>query len=113
MTAHAEIRTRLTQRLEGLERRVDRIGGDRSSTPEKDWQEQAVQRENDEVLDALDEAGRQELEEIRAALGRMDADTFGTCIGCGEEIPAARLEALPTATHCVGCAERLASASGS
>lgn len=41
--------------------------------------------------------------EIDAALGRVDAGTYGACEVCGKPIPHARLEAVPEATLCVGC----------
>lgn len=41
--------------------------------------------------------------EIDAALGRVDAGTYGTCDVCQQRIPDARLEAVPEATLCVGC----------
>ena len=41
--------------------------------------------------------------EIDAALGRVDAGSYGICEACGKPIPHARLEALPEATLCVGC----------
>jgi DnaK suppressor protein len=37
------------------------------------------------------------------ALARMDAGTYGLCERCGQEIPAARLEAFPSVTLCVAC----------
>jgi RNA polymerase-binding transcription factor len=43
------------------------------------------------------------LNQIRAALGRMAAGTYGTCANCGKTIPIARLEALPWATLCIDC----------
>ena len=42
--------------------------------------------------------------EVDAALGRLDAGTFGTCERCQQAIAAERLEALPYARFCVGCA---------
>jgi phage/conjugal plasmid C-4 type zinc finger TraR family protein len=45
------------------------------------------------------------LEEIEAALGRLDDGTYGWCIRCGGEIPRRRLEAMPGATRCVSCQE--------
>jgi DnaK suppressor protein len=41
--------------------------------------------------------------EIDAALGRVDAGTYGICEVCQQPIPHARLEAVPEATLCVGC----------
>lgn len=41
---------------------------------------------------------------IKNALLRLEEDEFGYCEGCGEKIPAKRLELTPTAIRCVGCA---------
>ncbi len=51
----------------------------------------------------LEENERVELEEVRAALERMDAGTYGVCARCGTEIPEGRLEAVPTASLCMTC----------
>ncbi|HEX4612974.1 MAG TPA: TraR/DksA C4-type zinc finger protein [Urbifossiella sp.] len=48
-------------------------------------------------------------DEVLAALDRIEAGTFGRCEGCGKTIPGERLEALPYARHCVGCAEKFQS----
>ncbi|MEI7814570.1 MAG: TraR/DksA C4-type zinc finger protein [Coriobacteriia bacterium] len=53
----------------------------------------------------FEENERDLLGETRAALARMDAGTYGTCERCGAEIPAARLEAVPTASLCIKCKE--------
>lgn len=58
--------------------------------------------ERDRLL-ALAAAARASLADMDAALARLDSGTYGTCAGCGERIPDPRLEALPEATHCVGC----------
>ena len=53
-------------------------------------------------------AGRQRardaIADIRVALARLEAGTYGTCDRCGSPIAAARLEALPTTKHCISCA---------
>lgn len=46
---------------------------------------------------------RRLVEQITAALNRLDAGTYGRCTGCGREIPAARLDALPHAAACIEC----------
>lgn len=43
------------------------------------------------------------LEEVETALDMMEQGKYGTCVKCGREIPTARLEALPYATHCIEC----------
>jgi DnaK suppressor protein len=45
--------------------------------------------------------------EVRDALARIEAGTFGQCEECGKSINAARLEAIPFARHCVKCAEKI------
>ena len=52
---------------------------------------------------ALREHNEQHLAEVEAALARLAAGTFGTCIRCGKPIAAERLEALPWAAHCIDC----------
>jgi DnaK suppressor protein len=44
-----------------------------------------------------------QLAQVEAALGRLEAGSFGTCIRCLREIAPARLEALPWAAHCIEC----------
>ena len=41
--------------------------------------------------------------EIDRALARIDAGTYGRCVGCGAEIPEERLELRPFAGRCVTC----------
>jgi RNA polymerase-binding protein DksA len=110
MSTIAERRGRLVARQRELQDRVRSIEANfrREEEPlEKDAEEQSLQIETDDVLKALDEAGRRELASIERALARMDAGTYGACARCGEEIAPARLEALPTAEHCIRCAERI------
>ena len=43
------------------------------------------------------------LEAIDAALARAETDTWDRCVICGNEIGAARLEAIPSTDRCVTC----------
>ena len=52
------------------------------------------------------DASREQLREIEAALRRLDDGAYGTCARCGGPIGDARLEARPTATLCIGCAQQ-------
>ena len=52
---------------------------------------------------ALRDRSTHQAELVDAALERIDAGTFGTCLRCGKPIAPARLEALPWAAHCVDC----------
>ncbi|MBT4815474.1 MAG: TraR/DksA family transcriptional regulator [Lentisphaerae bacterium] len=55
----------------------------------------------------LEEHEHELLQEIDSALKRIEAGTYGVCHECGEEIPLARLNALPTARCDADCQERL------
>jgi DnaK suppressor protein len=70
--------------------------------------------------DALDEvqlAGERELairnldreasllRNVRAALGRIEDGSYGTCLHCEEEIKPKRLEAVPWTSYCIRCQE--------
>ncbi|MCU4183674.1 TraR/DksA family transcriptional regulator [Acidiferrimicrobium sp. IK] len=59
-----------------------------------------VDRELDLVLSGQ---ARAAIEEIDRALLKIDAGTYGRCEQCGNDIPEARLEALPHAALCVAC----------
>ena len=50
--------------------------------------------------------GGDQLAVIGEALSRMDDGAYGTCADCSQPIPPARLEALPYAVTCIGCAEK-------
>jgi len=45
------------------------------------------------------------IEEIDAALDRIAAGTYGSCVHCGAAIPVERLEFRPFAAGCVSCQE--------
>lgn len=47
--------------------------------------------------------------EVRAALGRLQNDGYGRCEHCARAIPKARLEAIPYARYCVKCADAVGS----
>lgn len=47
------------------------------------------------------------LAQIDLALAKLDAGTYGKCDRCGQPISPARLEALPYATLCVACQDRV------
>lgn len=46
------------------------------------------------------------LEAVEEALKRIREGTYGTCRTCGTEIAEARLEAIPYAADCIGCAQQ-------
>jgi RNA polymerase-binding transcription factor DksA len=62
-----------------------------------------LEEEIEQTEEIFIEEGERRIAEARRAL----ADgTYGTCRDCGQEIPPARLEAVPEAVRCVGCQRR-------
>ena len=54
----------------------------------------------------VDPRARARVPLILAALLRVDAGTYGTCVGCRGPIPYARLAAIPEAQTCIDCVWR-------
>jgi len=59
-----------------------------------DTHDQEIEATTDVFLD-------EERRRIGEALTALDDGTYGTCVVCGKEIPAGRLEAKPDAVRCV------------
>jgi RNA polymerase-binding protein DksA len=98
------VKLTLEARLEQLTRRISRIDSELRTPAAQDSEDRATESENEEVLERLSLAEREELVGIRRALERIEAGTYSVCASCGKEIPHSRLEALPFTTHCVQCA---------
>ncbi|WP_322787305.1 RNA polymerase-binding protein DksA [Desulfobacula phenolica] len=45
------------------------------------------------------------IKKIRAALDRVENNSYGICESCGEDISIKRLEARPVTTKCIHCKE--------
>jgi RNA polymerase-binding transcription factor DksA len=67
--------------------------------PADDASELFEREKNLSVLQTLDVS----LQEVNAALRKVDQGTYGICERCGNPIPEKRLRALPEATHDVNC----------
>lgn len=106
MTDLTAMRAELLARKHELQARIARVHDDltrASEAPEQDFAEQAVQRENDEVLAQLEASARAEVARIDRALARVAKGTYGLCASCGGEIDPARLHVVPDADRCVKC----------
>jgi DnaK suppressor protein len=55
-------------------------------------------------IGALARQARHHLDEIDAAVARLEAGTYGTCEQCGTPIGEERLAARPAARTCIRCA---------
>ncbi|HEU4726390.1 MAG TPA: TraR/DksA family transcriptional regulator [Kofleriaceae bacterium] len=57
-----------------------------------------------QVLTVMSDADAHTLENVIAALQRLDAGTYGQCTACDQPIEPGRLSVLPEAAECVECA---------
>jgi RNA polymerase-binding transcription factor DksA len=94
----------LEYRLLELGERLEAIDDELLAHHDPDWEELAVEREGDEVLEATGNAGLLEIAQIRSALARIAAGTYGTCVRCGDAIAPSRLDAVPWTPFCRSCA---------
>lgn len=95
----------LEKRLAALQARLASIKKDVTREHSGDSAEQAQERENDEVVDAIGNETAQSIKGVTAALERIADGSYGICENCGDQIGQARLEIVPEATRCVACAE--------
>ncbi len=96
--------TKLKKRLTYLDGRLDNIEDRLDEQPNQDWDENAAEHEEDEVLEDLGNMGLDEIRAIKAALDRIKAGTYGECAKCRDDISAERLEVIPQTPFCKDCA---------
>lgn len=96
----------LTARKTDLNAALHRYEASLERPKSADFEDGAIERENDEVIEGLGISGQAELHLIEAALGRIAAGEYGICAQCGEMIPNARLETVPHAALCRSCADQ-------
>ncbi len=104
MTAFALHKARLEARLADLSARLKGIDAELDSHNAQDWEDLATEREADEVLEDLGQAGQLEIRQIEAALARIAEGEYGVCTKCGAEIGDERLNLLPHTPFCRRCA---------
>jgi len=100
-------RTSYREQVEGFSAAVEELAqageapdlGDEQGFAEAD----SLSVERDRVL-SLTALARGRIDEVDAALRRLESGTYGACRSCRRPIPTTRLEAVPEATQCVSCA---------
>ncbi len=104
----AAIRARLAARLQNLDELDRATEGDTTPIELDQTAIGRLSRMDAMQVQAMAAASQRmradERRRIAAALKRLDADEYGWCVQCGEEIAPARLEADPTLATCVKCA---------
>ena len=109
-----KFRTELTEELEKVETELKTVGRINPANP-KDWEAvpektEVLASDRDEVADSIEAFGDNaailnqleiRLNEIKAALTKIEKNKYGICEICGEQIEKARLEANPAAATCI------------
>ena len=97
------------RRLELVNQLQDRKRGARTDNFKErdvlDEGESAQADAQEEMEFALIEMKAETLNKIGLALQRVEEGSYGSCLECGEDIPEARLRALPFAVRCRSCEE--------
>lgn len=96
-------RTVLLARRDELTGRIATVEDQLNDPANADWDDHAIEMEDDEALEGLGKASVRELRAIDAALQRIETGAYGTCASCGEPISPQRLESVPHATRCQSC----------
>ena len=109
MKKYEQIRRKLIDRRDEIKGRLNKVDQDilhTNGAPDPDSGEQALERENDDVLEALGGLARSELEKINIALDNIERGEYGVCTLCKESIAVERLKAIPYADRCINCADK-------
>lgn len=104
MTSLTARKNQLETRLLALTERIAATEAELLSHDAKDWEDLAIEREGDEVLEQVGLGAQEEMRAIHAALQRIEDGDYGTCQKCGAEISEARLDLLPFTPFCKDCA---------
>ena len=99
------IQNKLEERKDILLQRTSCVKHDISQEHSADWSEQAQERQNDEVLEAIGNESQHELTQINITLERITSGNYMSCTECDEGISIQRFEAVPYTHLCINCAE--------
>ena len=108
-TRHAELRQILHDRRRAMQAIVQSRIRDVRSDRAKDVIDEIEHSDADihgDIEFAVLQMQTETLTRIDAALVRLDAGEYGSCVSCGGEISETRLRALPFAVRCTACEER-------
>jgi DnaK suppressor protein len=104
----AQLRTMLEEEQARLRRELPLVTAslDLSACDHADVIDVGTAATEREVSQLRLEQVRDRLDQVEAALARLETPAAGSCEGCGAPIPFERLELRPTATNCVRCAPK-------
>jgi DnaK suppressor protein len=101
-------RKRLQEMRDGLDRSISILEGESPAPlagtgyPQDPADAGSTLSEADRT-EAILHSARAQRAEVQAALSRIEENSYGQCVDCGQDIPEGRLDARPDAARCVGC----------
>ena len=101
-----KLQTQLQHDIEVKERQVAEDGDDlvqERGGISNHMADDANETSEQETMVTLRQASVHMLDQVNAALVRMDEGTYGICANCGREISPARLDARPESIYCINC----------
>ena len=104
-TQRAALKEKIQAELKRIE--ADIAALEEITRPDTEDEDEATRMNNivsKSVNDTALAAARTRFAGLEYALQRINGPEFGFCIDCGEEIPQARLLAMPETARCVHCA---------
>ena len=107
MNNYEGLKIKLEVKRDELRERLERIIKSKRKEHDRDFAEQAAERENDDVVDTLGENIIGELEQIENSLKRMERNEYNICASCNDFINDERLFALPYTSLCIECAGKI------
>ena len=108
-TLHRERLLAMRARLQGESTQIeDDALKDHSKTTSipTDMAELGSDNADQEITFTMLGSDKDTLDQIEAALQRIEDGGYGRCEECGEQIPKTRLDAIPYAAECVRCASQ-------
>ena len=104
MTDLRLFKKRIEPRLAELDTRVHEVDHELAESMSADLNEQAIDIEDDEVLEGLGITAQNEIALLTLALSRIEDGSYGICQSCENPISQARLNAVLYAPLCRDCA---------
>ena len=98
-----EQRERLAGQLNENQRQTFEFGLEEMPDPV----DAAVQDRSQTIMLSISESERDLIDQTDAALQRIELGSYGTCANCGQDIAPARLDAVPYASYCMKCQEKM------
>ncbi|MGD8256128.1 MAG: RNA polymerase-binding protein DksA [Desulfobacterales bacterium] len=95
----------LTERLEELLNQADNTVSGMTETKENfpDPTDRAALEADRNFMLRIRDRESKLIKKIKAALERIENDTYGICESCGDDITLKRLKARPVTTQCIEC----------